>query len=279
MKIFLVVLIIIGVGFVMHWYHKHFKSPHLNAINIITGAVKSGKTGTMVALGIREYKKRVRKTKLANFFYKLTKKPLLEMPLLYSNIPLACDYVELTQDLLLRKKRFAFGSVVIISELSFVSSKMLYKDAAALEQARNFVKLFGHETHEGVLLTDTQALSDVSKEIRACVTQQIFVNGFSGKLIPFFSICNCREERYQEDGQVINAYTEDIDKSMCKFLVRRKLQEYYDSLCYSILTDSLPVEDQIVNGAELPNLKTNKIVSFEKNYTLTVGGLNEQKEV
>lgn len=282
--LFLLILIIVAVGFIIHWYNKHFKLPHLNAINLVTGAVKSGKTGTIVALGLKKYKKVKRQVKILNFFLKILNKPLEEEPLLYSNIPLACDYVPVTKELLNRIKRFRFRSVVILSEISFVADKMLYKykdeknEVLLCDNAKWFFKLFGHETHGGTLIADTQAISDCSAEFRRCISQQLFINGYSFTWLPFFAVCNCREERYAEDVNISNNYNEDIDKSMCKFLVRKKIQDYYDKFCYSLITDNLPIEDKVIHGKYLPHLKTNDVVSYVG--IKQVGGLeNDKKKV
>ena len=67
--------------------------------------------------------------------------PLQPEPLLYSNIPLSCPYVPLTKELLLRKKRFVYGSTVLISEASLVADSQLIKDKVINERLLKFFKL------------------------------------------------------------------------------------------------------------------------------------------
>ena len=62
----LIFLLIVGalVYFVCTKILSRFKTPHLNALNVVTGEVKSGKTISIVAMGIKEIRKRQFKVKL-----------------------------------------------------------------------------------------------------------------------------------------------------------------------------------------------------------------------
>lgn len=276
MKSLIFVLIIAAIiFFVYRFITKRFKLPHLNAVNLIVGEVKSGKSITALTLAKKDYKKRLFKVKVHNFFCKIFNRELNPIPLFYSNIPVGFDYVAITTELLNRTKRFVYGSVVFLDEVSFVCDKMLYKDQVICDNVKDFFKLFGHETGgygclgHGTLVANTQAISDCSKEFRACLGSMLFIESVSAPFwIPFFGIIRCRQERYSEDGTTVNAYNEDLDQSMCKFLFRKKHFKFYDSACYSAITDDLEVEDTIIHGAELPNLKTKIITSFEKRYQL-----------
>lgn len=288
MKSIIILLIITAiVFFVYRFISKRFKLPHLNAVNVVVGEVKSGKTITSLALCIKEYKRRLRIVTIRNYIAKLFDRELEEIPLFYSNIPVKFPYVPITKDLLNRKTRFAYGSVVFLDEISFVADKMLYKskDEDVQVNCKKFFKLFGHETGgygslgHGVLVANTQSISDCSKEVRACIGSTYFVDAVNSYFfIPVFAICQCRQERYSEDSMITNTYNEDLQKSMCKFLFRKKYFKMYDKACYSADTDDLPVETNVVNGAVLPNLKTNTIVSFEKIYSLGDNKINGQEE-
>ena len=112
---YLIIFIIICVAwfFLDKFVLSKFKVPKIGALALVTGGVKCGKSTMSVAIVRKEYKARRRSVKIKNFFRKLFNKPLLEMPLVYSNVPLAMPYVPLTDDLLLRKKRFVYGSVIV----------------------------------------------------------------------------------------------------------------------------------------------------------------------
>lgn len=68
--------------------------------------------------------------------------------MLYSNIKLKVryGYVLITKDLLLRQKRFNYGSTILISECSLVADSMNYKDKDTNDILTIFNKLIGHET-------------------------------------------------------------------------------------------------------------------------------------
>ena len=102
------ILVCVALLFVKKFLDK-FKTPKCGALMLITGGVKCGKSTLAVATAINEYKSRLRKTKIRNFFGHLFHSKTykdIEEPLLYSNIPLSVPYVPLTLDLLLRKRSF-----------------------------------------------------------------------------------------------------------------------------------------------------------------------------
>ena len=122
-------LVIIGFGlFLLLRFLNRFKVPKVGSVALVSGGVKCGKTNLSVALALREYKKRLRSTKVKNFFLRLKRKREISLPLLYSNIPLSIPYVELTEDLLLRKKRFVYNSVILISEVSLLADSTCIRD-------------------------------------------------------------------------------------------------------------------------------------------------------
>ena len=135
MTLFLIiVLVILCVILWLTWkYKKKFKFDSICQVN---GAVGSGKTSTCVYFAIRECKVKRRNTAIKNFFRKLLKKEELEMPLLYSNIPLFVNrkkskdlldfYVPFTMEHITRKKRFNYNSVIFLSESSLIATSMDY---------------------------------------------------------------------------------------------------------------------------------------------------------
>ena len=277
------------IFFVYRFIQKRFKLPHLNAVNIVCGEIKGGKSITSLTLAKKDFRRRKFRIKVINAFNKLFNKPLEEEPLFYSNIPVGFDYVEVTEELLHRTKRFAYGSVVFLDEVSFTADKMIFKlpgekGEEVRYDCKMFFKLFGHETGgygslgHGTLIANTQSISDCSKELRACIGSVYYVDHIAAPFwLPIFALCYLRQERFSEDGTTINAYTEDLEKSMCKFLFRKKDFKSYDKACFSLFTDDLEVENKIIHGASLPHLKTKNIVSFDKSYNMGKI-INEQKE-
>ena len=120
---FLILLAILGL--LLFLYLKFFKIPKIGSLVLVSGGVKTGKSTTSVYFALKTYKKNLRSVKFKNFFRKIFKKQLLEEPLLYSNVPLKCKYVPLTKELLCRKFRFRYKSVIYVQEASLVADSQL----------------------------------------------------------------------------------------------------------------------------------------------------------
>ena len=151
--IFLIVGLIVVIALT-----RKLKKPKIACVALVTGGVKAGKSTFSLALALSKYKSQCRKVKIANFFRILFRKEPFEKPLLYSNVPLACDYVPLTDDLLLRKERFVYRSVIYAQEASLIADSQLIKNFNINQRLLLFNKLIGHETKGGYLIYDTQSI-------------------------------------------------------------------------------------------------------------------------
>ena len=261
----LFILAIVGVCLFLYFkILSKFKVPKTGCLSLISGSVKSGKSTLAVYMAISQYKKNLRAWRFDKFMCKIFRKEEPEKPLLYSNIPLAYPHVRLTKDLLSRRKRFAFHSVVYINEASLVVDNQLYQDKDLSERVKLLVKLFGHECHAGGsrLILDTQAIGDVSIEVRRTLSEYFYIHHLV-RWIPFFLVAYIREERYSEDGASINSYNEDVEDSLKKVLIPKRTWKYFDHCCFSALTDNLPVE-QIETENRPDDLKCNDILSFRE---------------
>ena len=257
--LYIAIAVVVIVLFVK-WYSK-FKFPKTNCICLVSGGVKSGKTTVCVAMAINMYKKEHRSWVIRNFFSKLFGKGEIEEPLLYSNIPLKIPYVPITQSLLMRKTRPTYHCVWIVNEASLVADSQLFRDKDINERIMLLNKLFGHETLGGHLYYDTQNLEDLNFEIKRCISEYIYIHHLE-KRIPFFLYALVREERYcYGNSSIVNNYGEDLEESLKKVLIRKKVWKYFDAFCYSALTDTLPVEKTKVVAEDL---KCKQIVSFRK---------------
>ena len=257
--ILLVVLVIVYVK-----VRSRFKRLHLDNLTLITGGVKTGKTALAVNLAMKDYRKRLLRYKIRSFFQKLFKKPIDERPLIYSNIPLSCDYSPFTLDIALRKKRVAYGSVVLISESALFACSMDIKDKNINQQLTLFYKLFGHESHGGSLYIETQDLNDNHYSARRSMSKYLWIQRTIK--IPFFVACKVRELAYQDNlGTVTNNFDSDVEDSTRWVIYSKKTWKRYDRFTYSILTDDLPKSNLIIKGSERSNLKSYSIVSLSMN--------------
>lgn len=256
-------LIVLGLitFFVIIWLRK-FKFPKVGSLCLITGGVKTGKTTFGVALAISEYKKAMRSWRIRKVFARLLRRDVPEQPLLYSNIPLTVPYSPITTDILLRKRRVRFGSVLFISEASLVADSQMFRDMDLNNRLLLFNKLIGHSTHGGKVIYDTQSIGDLHYSIKRCLSEFFYIHHVV-KFIPFFLLVYLREDRYSDDGVVINTNPSDVEDTLKRVLVRKSTWKKFDTYCYSTFTDDLPVADSVVSLGRFDSLKATKIPSFK----------------
>ena len=255
-----ILLIFIGVLVVAIILHHKLKHPKIGSMCMVTGGVKTGKTTFAVSLALKEYKKSCRQVAIVNFFKRLTHKKEIEKPLLYSNIALSVPFVPLTPELILRTERFAYGSIILCSEASLVADSQLITDKNINQQLLLFNKLIGHETKGGKIIYDTQSIQDCHYSIKRCLSEYFYIHHIVK--IPFFILLFIREDRYSEDGTVISVNNEDIENTLKCVLIPKSTWRKFDAYTYSIFTDHLPVNNNVVKLSRSDTLKTKKIVSF-----------------
>lgn len=233
------VLILIVVIIIALFILFKFKKLPLDSVVMVNGAVGSGKTSTAVYLAIKSYKKELRAYKIRKFLHLKVEN---EKPLLYSNIPLFnVDYVPITIDLILRKKRFNYKSIVLISESSLVANSQSKNDKFVNDRLTLWLKLIRHELHGTYtkvpnLIVETQSINDNHYSFDRCITQSLYlVKKFN---IPFFRIVKARELLLFDS--VVNEVDDEIEKDVCRwYIVPKSIFQKYDSYCYSVLTDNL----------------------------------------
>ena len=183
----LILIITVLALFVYIKFRQKFKTIKLGAVCLITGAVKTGKTTLSVDFIKKYYKQRVRQTKVHNFFNKLLCKSnnIWEIPQIYSNMPLGIPYVPITDDLLNRKKRFVYRSVVYLNEASLIAGSMDFKCTDLNEALTMLVKFIGHELKCGdpCLFIDTQSIEDLHFGFKRNLANFIYIH--SKVSIPF----------------------------------------------------------------------------------------------
>lgn len=285
MKILVIVFFLCIILFFVNKWLSKFKFPKITSLAVFTGDVKVGKSGVSLACALSLYRRLHFRWRVVCFFCKLLRKPLPEEPLLYSNIPLAgVKYYDLTLDHILRNVRFNFKPVVYVDEASLLADCYLSKSNPELNtQLLKFFKLFGHESHSGYCIFNSQAISDLHISLRKCTSQYFYIHDISSKLIPFISYCHMREERYSEDGQTINTYNNDVEDSLKTVIFRKSVFKKYDCHAYSILTDNLKVNNIARFNKYGSDLKAKNIISFRKEFAemfaieLNKGGFYEKK--
>lgn len=260
------------------YIRRHFKNLKVGSLSLVTGGVKTGKSTLAVYLAIKEHKRAVRHVKFRNFVLRLIGKSDRqdELPMLYSNIPLNYPYVPLTDDLLLRRKRFVYRSVIYVCEASLVADSQLLKDKDLNTRLLLFNKLIGHETKGGKLIYDTQCVSDVHYSIKRSLSEYFYIHHLRKGL--FFLIAYVIENRYSDDGSIVTFSERDVEESdyLKKVLISKRVWKYFDCYCYSRLTDDLSVENSVVNSVS--SLKADRVLSFRPEIqSLTCNEVKDEK--
>ncbi len=254
------VVIIVAV-----YIKKNFKTPKHGSLCVTTGGLKTGKSTFSLHLARKTFKRNERSVKFKNWCIKVWNKlfkkdlPLEELPLFYTTIPVAFPHVRLTLDLIMRRTRFRYKSVVWIDEATLLADSQLWRSEEINAKLLEFCKLFGHETKGGCVFFTSHCIGELHVSMRRASSEYFYVHSLF-KWLPFFMIATVREERYSEDGSAVNVYNEDVEDCLKRVIVSKKVWKYFDCYCYSIMTDDLPVDDSVIEDVE--TLKCEKVVSF-----------------
>lgn len=266
--IILIILLVLGV-YLLVKYLKNKKNIQFTSLGEINGGVKTGKTFLLHEQGLSIIKRNRLKWKISKIISYITfhKVKTIEEPLLYSNTPIRnCKfYVPLTEDLMYRNKRFAYGSVILMNEASLIASAMsavlnapnkklndlTASDKELIEKYVNtymthLLKLIGHETRGGTLLFDSQCEDDLHYSFRRSVSNRIFIVK-SNFRFPFIAIFKVKE-LFSTGDNTINVNTGDLEDGTKTYIAfnKKKIYKMYDRYAYSYLTDDLPVENNKV---------------------------------
>lgn len=257
----IVAVVIIGAVYIK----KHFKTPKYGSLCVTTGGLKTGKSTFSLHLAKHTYKRNLRGVKIRNWFRKVWNKlfkkevDLEEEPLFYTTIPVSFPHVRLTLELIMRKTRFRYKSVVWIDEATLLADSQLWRSEELNAKLLEFCKLFGHETKGGCVFFTSHCIGELHASMRRASSEYFYVHSLF-KWLPFFMIATIREERYSEDGTAVNVYDGDVEDSLRRVIIPKKVWKYFDCYCYSIMTDDLPVDDNVIT--DVPTLKCDNVVSF-----------------
>lgn len=256
-------LVFLFGAFVLYRILRKFKVPKVGSMSVVTGQLKSGKSTFSLYLAYTQYKRNLRRVKIRNWFRRVFHLgEIEEFPLFYSTVPVALpnvDYVLLTPELLMRTKRFRYKSVIWVDEASLLADSQCFKDQVVNDRLLLFNKLLAHETKGGMIVYNTQSIQDLHYSVKRCISEFFYVHE-TFRWLPFFLIVTVREDRYSEDGSVLSVYTDDVEKTLQRVIVPKKVWKMFDCYCYSVHTDDLPVYDNVEEKSD--SLKAFRITSF-----------------
>lgn len=258
--IFLVVAV---VALFVYWrIRKNFKHLVTPCVTVITGAPKTGKDLLMNPLAQKTFKRNHRKWAVRRFFSKVFHRPFTEEePLFYTNYrttfgslkrkkPHKLDRCirKVTTDMLLRKTRPAYKSVVAVTELSLVADCMCVHVADVNTDISLFAKLFGHISKGGAFYGNTQNSQDTHYGFKRVASTFFFVQ--KGINFGLFHVLYVRE-MVSSDLGAVNAFNDDVDTTTRKVLVPFWWHNRYDRYELSYFTDECPVSDEPYSKGEL----------------------------
>lgn len=241
------------------WGLRKRKPLTTGTITMVTGALKTGKSMMAVWLAIKAYYMALAKWHVMHL---LPNHRHDEKPLLYSNIPLKVKHVPITRDILLRKQRIAYKSVMLLDEVSLVADSQLIKDADINTQLLLFYKLYAHMTHGGTLIMDTQSIEDNHYSAKRCTSQYLYIER-SIKWLPFVVVSKVLTCRYSSDGSVVSIDDGDIAEKTKWCILPKFVWKLYDCYCYSIFTDHKPVA---VGEQKAESLKATSLPTFRRDF-------------
>lgn len=238
------------------------------SLTIVTGGVKTGKSTLSVYICISKMRARRFVWKYLKCpWAKLRLKPIPEEPLLYSNVPIKVPYyVPITEELILRKKRFNYKSGIYLQEASLVADSMCTYNYELNEATLLLFKLIAHETKGGFLLADTQCMTDVHYNLKRSISTYLYVHKIF-RWCPFLLFVKV-QEKFFDAVNTVNVNVEgDVDNMKYKWVILpKKTWKRFDRYCYSVLTDPLPRYGEEAKGKPA-SLKADKIITFRKGET------------
>lgn len=271
----LMIIIIVVIILLIILFKLRIKKLALDHLSLFTGGLKVGKSALSLAKAKKEYNKNLRIWKIKKFLFTkiLRKKYDIEKPLFYSNIPVGFDYVPLTMEHINRTKRIRYKSITWIDEASLLADSMsaFKQDGKSRQDVEDFnsvllvfIKLYCHETHNGSLYINTQALSDLHFSFRRCMSRYIYIHSCI-KWLPFVVVYRVSEMYYSEDNNSVNINNNgDILDNTKLVFMSKKIWKKYDRWAYDTFTNDLPTNDLIINGKNLVDLKSEYVLTNRK---------------
>lgn len=261
MAIFIIFIILLVILWFIFRKSKNFFDETLVQV---LGASGVGKTSTCVYKAKKYCNFANRLYSRRKWFYDKFKKgkypKYFEQPLLYSTQPIYDNikkgklykyYRPLTLDIIYRRKRPNYRSILFEGESSLIANSLDYKDIILSQQLSLHLKLLRQELRGSYrsifgrsypnMITETQSKNDNHFSYDRSITNVLYL--CKSKTIPFFKIVWCRDLLLVDS--VENNFEDDVkeDKSIRWFLVPKRVFKWYDSFAYACLTDNLPKQD------------------------------------
>ncbi len=270
------VIVIIIVALLVFLIAKPYFIQYDNLVSF-TGGLGSGKTFMSVNTALTLYRKQRIKAIIHNLF----NKEKVELPELYSNIPLKINArkyaIRLTKEHLLLQKKIAPGSVCMLDEVDVFANQFQYNNPCIVnakggEDNGNFdefCRFYRHYTKGGYLIFNSQATANENLTIRR--RQNTVFQLFNFKkwgiplLPPLFYTVKARHITLSDETKAVEENnTEDNMRTIFGIM---PFIRHYDTYCYSGRYDTVPKGEE----HRFSRLKTNECLiaphGAEKKFT------------
>lgn len=272
-------LYLIIICLLLFLWFKFFKVPKFGNLILVTGGVKSGKTLLSLYLAIKRYKSILFKTKVVNFFRKIFKKSLIDLPLFYSSIPVGIDYVPIDKDILTLKKRVIWNSVMFVDEASLFADSQLKENSSTNNNLLLFNKLCAH-FGLACLVYNTQCIGDVHYSIKRSLSNYFYVHHSRKCLLLPFVILYVQEFRYSDDGSVVSVSgVKDLEETLKRVIIPKSIFKKYDSRCYRKIIEDLQPSYKVVKMFKNSKLTCDEIISFRPEFNQLVKKIKNVSDV
>lgn len=263
-------LILISCIIIVYFLYRYLK-PYLikyDTTLLFCGGLGSGKTLNSVKYALILLRKNRSKIKLKNLkiqFFNLfskDKKEFIEMPVLYSNIPIKINKneysVRITKDILTLKKRIIEYSVVLLDELPLIVNQFNWNITEVQNNLNEFVALFRHYVG-GYLIVNGQSESEIVKQIRAKLNSYYWCYNFQ-KFLCFYRVRILHNVVSEYNVSMSTDFIEDKTKWTYGIINKHYNTRAYKNRYSNI--NEINVNQRFYNA----DLTTNKIIRFNEKY-------------
>lgn len=264
MWLVILIIVLLVLWLILNPYFLHYD----NLVSF-TGGLGSGKSFLSVSTALVLYRKQRLRARLHNLFHPKDK---IELPDLYSNIPLRISYkkmaIRLKKEHLLLQERLARGSVVLLDEVDCFANQFSYNNVCIVDQTGKgdsedtgnfdeFCRFYRHYTKGGYIVFNTQATANENLTIRRRQNQINLLFNFKKWGIPLIwphliYTVRCRNITVSDEVKVTEE--SNAEDNMRLIIGLFPLIRHYDTYCYSGRYDSVPQGE----NRRFSKLKTNE---------------------
>jgi len=296
----MIIIILVVILYLFYLIYRKFYFINVDNTLMLTGAPGTGKTNEAVKWALKLWRHNKRKVRFYNFKARILKREQLEMPRLYSNVPvrigryskrrynkiiaslvdeqagLTESYLrgkisrnkfcfKLKKEHLMEQERLNLRSVVLATELGKIASQYDWSNENVQEHLDDFASMWRQYSKGGYFVSDDQSSDNVAVQIRRRLGTVINMLHFR-KFWKFYWV-QMRNITVSEDIKTIEEDSAE-DNMRWRLSMFPLFHRNYDTYAFSERYNSVPkgTEDLFVS------YKTNEIIKLPKAKTYRYQG-------